>query len=183
LARDYIEIWNSCQRRLEIPGEFTAPRRHPDIGRNALSNTAPSGQPPFVSKKSSGASLHPRLRVICGESIALGPGKVDLLELVFKTGSIREAADRMGMSYMRAWTLIKTMNACFREPLVEAVRGGSKHGGAKLTATGRESAQALSRDGGRLPARDKDTMEAAQGAVAELLTSGLGLHSDIFLEI
>ena len=119
------------------PGEFA--RRHPDIGRKALSNVAPSGQPPFVSKKSSGASLHPRLRVICGESIALGPGKVDLLELVFKTGSIREAADRMGMSYMRAWTLIKTMNACFREPLVEAVRGGSKHGGAKLTATGRKA--------------------------------------------
>jgi molybdate transport system regulatory protein len=92
-----------------------------------------------VSKKSSDVSLHPRLRVICGESIALGPGKVDLLGLVGKTGSIREAADRMGMSYMRAWTLIKTMNACFKEPLVEAVRGGSQHGGAKLTETGRKA--------------------------------------------
>jgi molybdate transport system regulatory protein len=92
-----------------------------------------------VSKKSFGASLCPRLRVICGESIALGPGKVDLLGLVGKTGSIREAADRMGMSYMRAWTLIKTMNTCFKQPLVEAVRGGSKHGGAKLTETGREA--------------------------------------------
>ena len=62
-----------------------------------------------------------------------------MLGLVGKTGSIREAAERMGMSYMRAWTLIKTMNACFKEPLVEAVRGGSKHGGAKLTETGREA--------------------------------------------
>ena len=123
---------------MEIPGEVPCPG---DIRtrQEALSNVAPSGQLPFVSKKSSGASLHPRLRVICGENIALGPGKVDLLELVFKTGSIREAADRMGMSYMRAWTLIKTMNACFKEPLVEAVRGGSKHGGAKLTETGREA--------------------------------------------
>jgi len=77
--------------------------------------------------------------VLCGESIALGPGKVDLLGLVGKTGSIREAADRMGMSYMRAWTLIKTMNTCFKQPLVEAVRGGSKHGGAKLTETGRKA--------------------------------------------
>ncbi len=106
-----------------------------------LSNVARSGQPLFVSKKSSGVSLHPRLRVICGESIALGPGKVDLLGLVGKSGSIREAADRMGMSYMRAWTLVKTMNACFKEPLVEAVRGGSKHGGAKLTKTGRRALQ------------------------------------------
>ena len=110
-----------------------------DLARKALSNGERSGQPSFVSKKSSGVSLRPRLRVICGENIALGPGKVDLLGLVGETGSIREAADRMGMSYMRAWTLIKTMNACFKEPLVEAVRGGSKHGGARLTVTGRNA--------------------------------------------
>jgi molybdate transport system regulatory protein len=79
----------------------------------------------------------PRMRVLCGEDIALGPGKADLLALVGETGSIREAAERMGMSYMRAWTLIKTINACFREPLVVASRGGKKHGGAVLTATGR----------------------------------------------
>jgi molybdate transport system regulatory protein len=54
--------------------------------------------------------------------IAFGPGKVDLLALVAKTGSIREAAERMEMSYMRAWTPIKTMNACFREPLASALR-------------------------------------------------------------
>ena len=80
------------------------------------------------------------MRVLCGEVIALGPGKVDLLALIGETGSIREAAGRMGMSwmsYMRAWKLIKTMNACFRKPLVEAVRGGRAHGGAALTATGR----------------------------------------------
>lgn len=94
-----------------------------------------------MGKKSSHVSLRPRLRVIRGESIALGPGKVDLLSLVGKTGSIREAADRMGMSYMRAWTLIKTMNACFKKPLVEAVRGGSRHGGAMLTEHGREALQ------------------------------------------
>jgi len=75
--------------------------------------------------------------VVCGEDIALGPGKVDLLALVGETGSIREAAERMNMSYMRAWTLIKTINGCFREPLVEAVRGGKTGGGARLTETGR----------------------------------------------
>ena len=94
-----------------------------------------------MSKKSSGAALRPRLRVVCGEDIALGPGKVDLLALIGETGSIREAAERMGMSYMRAWTLIKTMNSCFQEPLVESIRGGSQHGGATLTATGRKALQ------------------------------------------
>ena len=44
----------------------------------------------------------------------------------------------MGMSYRRAWFLVKTMNACFREPLVDAVKGGHRGGGAVLTQTGRE---------------------------------------------
>ena len=84
-----------------------------------------------------GARFIPRMRVLRGENIALGPGKADLLASIGETGSIREAADRMGMSYMRAWTLIKTMNACFREPLVVAARGGKNRGGAVLTMTGR----------------------------------------------
>jgi len=52
---------------------------------------------------------------------------------------IREAAERMGMSYMRAWTLIRTMNACFREPLVATSRGGKERGGAVLTETGKRA--------------------------------------------
>jgi molybdate transport system regulatory protein len=79
----------------------------------------------------------PRWRICVGEDIAVGPGKVELLALVGETGSITQAARRMEMSYMRAWTLLKTMNRCFDEPLVEAVRGGKSGGGAKLTQSGR----------------------------------------------
>jgi molybdate transport system regulatory protein len=78
-----------------------------------------------------------RLRVLDGETIVLGPGKADLLEALARTGSIRDAAAQLGMSYMRAWTLIRIMNQHFQEPLVEAVRGGSRRGGAVLTPTGR----------------------------------------------
>ena len=46
------------------------------------------------------------------------------------------AARALRMSYMRAWTLIKTMNACFREPLIVVSRGGEQHGGAVLTEAG-----------------------------------------------
>ena len=91
------------------------------------------------TKSARAPRLHPRMRVLRGDDIALGPGKVDLLALIGETGSIREAAGRMGMSYMRAWTLIKTMNACFREPLVMASRGGKERGGAMLTETGRRA--------------------------------------------
>jgi molybdate transport system regulatory protein len=76
------------------------------------------------------------MRVLRGREVALGPGKADLLTQIAKTSSIREAARQMGMSYMRAWTLIKTMNASFREPLVMTCRGGKEHGGAILTGTG-----------------------------------------------
>ena len=82
-------------------------------------------------------SLVPRLRIVTGKDVAFGPGKAELLALVGETGSIGKAAKRMGMSYMRAWSLIQTMNQCFKEPLVLAARGGPEHGGAELTETGR----------------------------------------------
>ncbi len=84
--------------------------------------------------------LQPRLRVRRGEEIALGPGKIALLEQLDQTGSITKAAGLLGMSYMRAWTLIRTLNRCFKEPLVIAVRGGKQGGGgAALTDTGRRA--------------------------------------------
>ena len=84
--------------------------------------------------------IRPRLRISLGSDIALGPGKVELLEFLQQTGSITKAAGQMGLSYMRAWTLIRTMNRCFRQPLVVATRGGSKGGGgAELTETGRRA--------------------------------------------
>lgn len=81
--------------------------------------------------------LKPRLRITCGRDIAVGPGKMELLALLVETESLNEAARRMKMSYMRAWMLIKTMERCFREPLVEAHRGGKTGGGMKVTETGR----------------------------------------------
>ena len=84
-------------------------------------------------------ALKPRFRVVCRTNIALGPGKVELLALVGETGSIGEAARRMDMSYMRAWKLIQTMNECFKLPLIRAVRGGKKGGGAELTESGRKA--------------------------------------------
>jgi len=88
--------------------------------------------------KKSLASIHPRIRIVHGEDIAMGPGKGDLLALIQSTGSIRRAAMKMGMSYMRAWTLVKTMEKCYREPLVTPLRGGSKGGGAALTPSGQK---------------------------------------------
>lgn len=82
--------------------------------------------------------LGARLRLVLGPDIAIGPGKVDLLEQVQKTGSIAEAGRTLGMSYKRAWQLISTMNDAFKEPVVVTSRGGASKGGATLTAFGED---------------------------------------------
>lgn len=83
----------------------------------------------------------PRLRVLFGHAIALGPGKAELLEAIAETGSISAAARRMNMSYRRAWLLVDTMNQCFRTPLVGTATGGKGGGGAQITEFGREMLQ------------------------------------------
>ncbi len=88
------------------------------------------------AKSSAAPVLKPRLRVVVGGDIALGPGKVELLGLIAQTGSIAQAAKQMDMSYMRAWTLVKQMEACFTEPLLDRQRGGAARGGAQLTPFG-----------------------------------------------
>ncbi len=78
----------------------------------------------------------PRLRILIGAATALGPGKVDLLEAIAKTGSISAAARTMGMSYRRAWLLVDTMNRCFHGDLVTKAIGGRGGGGTKVTPMG-----------------------------------------------
>ena len=82
--------------------------------------------------------LNARIRLQLGEDIALGPGKVELLELIEETGSISAAARRMGMSYRRAWLLVETMNRCFASPLVETAQGGKGGGGAGVSEMGQQ---------------------------------------------
>jgi molybdate transport system regulatory protein len=72
-----------------------------------------------------------------GTEIAFGPGKAELLATVAEAGTLAEAARQVGMSYMRAWKLLQTMNASFHEPLAVASRGGAEHGRVQLTDTGR----------------------------------------------
>ncbi len=76
---------------------------------------------------------------ICGRRGPIfGPGKRALLAGIIGTESLREAASRMNMSYMRAWTLVKAMNREWRQPLVELRRGGHRRGGATVTPAGRQ---------------------------------------------
>lgn len=78
-----------------------------------------------------------RFRVEIKHAVAIGPGKADVLQFIAETGSLAQAARRMGMSYQRVWTLVAAMNADFIEPLVLKQRGGVAGGGAQLTPTGK----------------------------------------------
>ena len=106
-----------------------------------------------------------RPRLYRGADIAIGPGKADLLEAIRVEGSIAAAAESMGMSYMRAWMLIRTMNDCFKTPLVQTKRGGAERGAAILTETGR-TVLALYR---RIEAQSLKATQASQKQLSEQL--------------
>jgi|JI10StandDraft_1071094.scaffolds.fasta_scaffold453462_2 molybdate transport system regulatory protein len=78
----------------------------------------------------------PRWRLLHGDEIALGPGKVELLEAIAAAGSISGAARELEMSYRRAWLLVETMNRRFRKPLVAT--SSCRRAGANLTREGVE---------------------------------------------
>lgn len=78
-----------------------------------------------------------RIRIVFGDDEMIGPGKAELLQRIDRCGSIAAAGREMGMSYKRASELVGTLNAMFRDPLVESTRGGPKGGGALLTEAGR----------------------------------------------
>ena len=103
-----------------------APRRH---GFHAATATEPRHSPIRQAALT--------IRVDFGAFGYLGPGKIALMELISKHGSIAAAGKEMGMSYRRAWLLVDETNKIFREPLVEKQMGGSGGGGARLTAFGR----------------------------------------------
>jgi len=85
------------------------------------------------------AKLVPKIRVLVGAVIAIGPGKAELLESIARAGSISAAARGMGMSYRRAWLLVEDMNKAFRRPVVVTLTGGDGGGGARLTALGEDA--------------------------------------------
>jgi molybdate transport system regulatory protein len=72
---------------------------------------------------------------IDGEKV-LGHGRVELLERIHESGSIRQAAMQMKMSYRQAWELIKHINSFFETPVVVSHRGGKGGSNAVVTPWG-----------------------------------------------
>ncbi|MDB5139615.1 MAG: ModE family transcriptional regulator [Mucilaginibacter sp.] len=80
--------------------------------------------------------LNGRIWIETTEGKLLGHGRVELLERIHASGSIRQAALQMKMSYKQAWDLVNDMNAHFSSPVVVSHRGGKGGGKAVVTEYG-----------------------------------------------
>lgn len=78
-----------------------------------------------------------KIQIACGDALAMGPGKADLLEAIQSEGSISAAGRALGMSYRRAWLLVDEMNRCFDPPLVDTIKGGGLDRGSRVSPTGK----------------------------------------------
>ncbi|MFO7721884.1 MAG: LysR family transcriptional regulator [Bacteroidales bacterium] len=72
------------------------------------------------------------LSSVSGEGI-IGDGKIRLLEAIRDSGSLSAAAERMGLSYRKAWGDIRKAEALLGYPLTEKHRGGKDGGSSTLT--------------------------------------------------
>lgn len=67
------------------------------------------------------------------EEKCFGPGPLQLLELVGRTGSLHRAAAAMGMAYSKAWKMLNRLEAQWGFAMVERHPGGTGGGGSTLT--------------------------------------------------
>lgn len=79
-----------------------------------------------------------RMRITHGDNVAIGPGKIRLLEAIAETGSLTAAAKSIDMSYRRAWVLVNELNKSLKKPAVDSAKGGEHGGGSQVTAAGQQ---------------------------------------------
>lgn len=73
-----------------------------------------------------------------GKDKAFGPGIAQLLGEIQKTGSMHKAAKNMGLSYSKAWKMMKTAEQELGFALTERSSGGKEGGGSVITTEGTE---------------------------------------------
>jgi molybdate transport system regulatory protein len=79
-----------------------------------------------------------------GEGI-LGDGKWRLMKKIEETGSISQAAEKLGISYRKAWGDLKKAEELLGFPFMVKIRGGHAGGSSVLTQQGIEFLKAYGR--------------------------------------
>ncbi|MCL6638609.1 MAG: LysR family transcriptional regulator [Firmicutes bacterium] len=72
---------------------------------------------------------------------AFGKGPYELLQRVEQTGSLSRAAAGMGMSYNKAWRLVRMLEERLGFALLECRKGGDSGGGSEVTPRARQLMQ------------------------------------------
>ena len=109
----------------------TPPPRHNRYAMAAPSETRPAS-------KDERLHLEPRIKLWVEKDglLVLSDYRVQLLRHVAETGSLAEAAQRMGLSYRRAWGKIREIERNLGVTLVQSEVGGAGGGGSHLTRQG-----------------------------------------------
>lgn len=68
----------------------------------------------------------------------ISDGRAELLRYVDETGSISEAARRMGMSYRHAWGILRKISHAAGKDVVESRKGGKRGGSTRLSEFGKK---------------------------------------------
>ena len=66
-----------------------------------------------------------------------GPGVAELFSLIDETGSVRHASEKMGLSYSKAWKMIRGTEKALGKEAVVRTQGGKGGGKAELTESGK----------------------------------------------
>ena len=82
--------------------------------------------------------MEPRIKLWVEKDgqLVLSEYRVQLLQLIAETGSLAEAAQRLGLSYRRAWGKIREIERNLGFELVVSEAGGAGGGGSSLTSEG-----------------------------------------------
>lgn len=83
-------------------------------------------------------TVHANFWLEANGQVALSRWRVQLLEAIAETGSIRAAAAQMKITYDLAWHRLDEMEQALGARLVDRHRGGIKGGSAQLTALGHD---------------------------------------------
>ena len=63
-----------------------------------------------ILKLDQGIQFKATFRVFNGEEKLFGPGKLEFLQFIQETGSISQAAKKMGLSYKKAWDMVNSLS-------------------------------------------------------------------------
>ena len=83
--------------------------------------------------------LAPRHKVwvLCDGLFLMGPNYLRFLRAVDETGTIREGGKAVGWSYRTCLNRVRRMERALGRPVLLTARGGSSHGGSRLSPEAR----------------------------------------------